>query len=812
VNLISFLTLIVCTVSTAPAPGPNVALGRPYTPSPAPNYRYCTDPGDATQLTDGKYTEGHFWTQPTTVGWSGVAPVWITLDLGKVTPIIGCSYSTAAGIAGVGWPRAILILVSDDGKTWFDAGDLVAHALKHGAPPDEGYATYRFVADDLRTYGRYFRLRISPSGAYTFCDEIEVYEGPKSLLNADRGKPITDPADYYKRKAMATAVRTRLKRDLSIVQKALVEADIPSTERAAIEQQVNSLNAALRGELPPFGDLVRYRAIAPLVPLHARIFATMARLRRAEGWPEFFAWHVNRYDMLTPMQLPERAVVPPSLSVAMMDNEYRADILDLTNLTKQKISASINIEGLPGGTNPDYITVHQVEFVEVQLGMTVADALPVARRTKKGWHVTILPGMTRQIWLSFHPQGVEAGTYRGQVVVNPIGRHPTLEVPVTLRIYPFHFPDQPTCSLGLWDYSGDPPSYDLTDDNVHAAIADMRAHFVDTPWGTPGYVPWPAEADFDAAGRFIGTLDFSRFDTWIKRWPGARNYALFMNVPESLGGIGMNDPRFATAVRTWLEPFVAHIRELGLKPSQFYLLVRDEPYEATNDRIILAWARAIKAAQPELNIWEDPCHNQPENAEVPEMFEACDVLCPNLGRYGRHSEASRRFYQELRARGKKLWFYQCSGPVQTFDPYHYERLQHWYCWLYGAVGSGFWAYGDAAKCGTSWNPLIAPRNIYTPVYIDPTSITGGKHFEAIREGIEDYEYLVMLRDRIAQLRQKGVPAQKLADAEKMLMSAPLEVCGKGYEGPQSWKTQRDRTKADRARLVIIETLMRLRNL
>jgi len=148
VNLISFLTLIVCTVSTAPAP--------------APNYRYCTDPGDATQLTDGKYTEGHFWTQPTTVGWSGVAPVWITLDLGKVTPIIGCSYSTAAGIAGVGWPRAILILVSDDGKTWFDAGDLVAHALKHGAPPDEGYATYRFSASARQERTRFvMRLRFT---------------------------------------------------------------------------------------------------------------------------------------------------------------------------------------------------------------------------------------------------------------------------------------------------------------------------------------------------------------------------------------------------------------------------------------------------------------------------------------------------------------------------------------------------------------------------------------------------------------------------------------------------------------------------
>lgn len=48
----------------------NLARGAKYVMSPPPSYSHCTDPGDATQLTDGQLTEGYFWTQEGTVGWS----------------------------------------------------------------------------------------------------------------------------------------------------------------------------------------------------------------------------------------------------------------------------------------------------------------------------------------------------------------------------------------------------------------------------------------------------------------------------------------------------------------------------------------------------------------------------------------------------------------------------------------------------------------------------------------------------------------------------------------------------------------------
>ena len=80
----------------------NIALGKPYTMSPKPNYSYCTDEGDAVQLTDGVYTEGYFWTQLSTVGWrSPPRFVAITLDLKEVFPIAGIALNSAAGTANV---------------------------------------------------------------------------------------------------------------------------------------------------------------------------------------------------------------------------------------------------------------------------------------------------------------------------------------------------------------------------------------------------------------------------------------------------------------------------------------------------------------------------------------------------------------------------------------------------------------------------------------------------------------------------------------------------------------------------------------
>ena len=787
------------------SPGPNIALGKPYTLSPAPNYAYCTDPDDATQLTDGKTVDGYFWVQPGCVGWSGVAHADITIDLGTDQPIRGCSYSTAAGVAQVSWPSLIYLLVSSDGKTWYGGSDLISLSAKSGLPPAEGYTVHRFVTDELRLHGRYFRLLVAPSGSYTFCDEIEVYQGGPELMQADLGQPVGDPSGIIAKERVTAGVRRRLIRDIEALRNEAKEPGVPEATRAWALQEADRLVAEANAPLGPFD--ARWRAAHPLAPLHARIYAARRRVRRESGAPRFAVWQKCRWDMLDPMELPPKDARPPQLSVAMMQDEYRSEAINISNMGETDLDLDVFMDGLPGQPAPRFLTVHQVEWIETQAGIVVADALPVAPESEqKGWEIRVPAGMTRQVWLTFHSADLAAGTYDTALSMHAAaangGKGADADLPLKLRVYPLRMPEKLTCTLGMWDYTS-PPQYDLGPGNVDAAIRNMRGHYLDTPWA-PGNCAWPQS--FDAQGSIVGNLDWSAFDGWVADWADATSYAVFLAVGSSIGAVAMDDPRFPDCVGNWMHAWVRHLKELEIKPNQLLLLLVDEPSQKEQEEIIIRWARAIKAAEPEVVIWEDPVHEKPEAAASPAVFDVSDILCPNLAIFASGSEASRQFYADLQKRGKRLWFYQCSGPAKTHDPYYYHRLQEWYCFKYGAVGSGFWAYGDAAGAGTSWNELRAPRTSFTPVYLDANSVTDGKHFEAAREGLEDYEYLRMLRDRATDLEKRGRKGEA-AKARELLQSVVDEVCGAGYDVRLiNWSADKDRTAADRARVRVLEAL------
>ena len=787
-----------------PPLGENLALDKPYTLAPKPAYSYCTDEADATQLTDGEYSVGYFWVQKSTVGWSNANYADINIDLGEDSPIRGCSFNTAAGVAGVAWPAMVQILVSVDGQEWYAAGDLIGRSAKFGLPASDKYSTHRFVADDLELHGRYFRLLVASAGSYTFCDEIEVYKGSDDLLAADMGEPFAeDVTELVVSKRVAASVQQRLLKDIAALREEASAAGVSAETKAWAGTEADRLTAAAMQVSSEEFD-ADWRAIHPLTPTHAEIYKARARVKRELGAPELTIWHKARYDMLDPMELPaEPGGETPALSVDLMQGEFRSAAFVITNMRDDTVTLHPFIDGMPGAPRPSSIAMHQVEHIETQSGISVADALPLAEEGQpdsKAWTVTVPAGMARQVWLTVHADDLEPGAYSATVdgVSDP-------GIPLRIRVYPLQLPEQLTCSLGMWDYSCT-KNYDMTDGNVDAAIANMQEHFVDTPWLSSGCAPWPD--GFDAEGNMVGELEFERFDSWVADWADAKNYAVFLSVGSSIRNIPMTDERFPRAVGQWMDAWVAHLEEIEVGPEQLLLLLVDEPHAAEQDERIIRWARAITAAQPGVVIWEDPTYREPQAEANLEMLSVSDTICPNLGIFGNCTDAARQFYLDLRDQGKVLWFYQCSGPAKTHDPYYYHRLQHWYAFKYGATGSGFWAYADAARSGNSWNELRAGRSSYTPVYLDETSITDGKHMEAIREGLEDYEILVMLRDHAAKLEADG-KAQRAARARKLLEDAIDAVCGEGYSpGDIPWIQDKDRTLADTWRVQILQELSR----
>ncbi len=473
-------------------PSDNIALGASYTLEPGPNYGFCTDAGDYTQLTDGEYTDGYFWLQKSTVGWQAKAPTIVTLDLGQVQPIRGVSFSTAGGFADVEWPLTIRILVGDEDGKFHEVGDLVRlNEDQHGplvprkADPDiwraEGfsnaevhhhylfnldrfgpeftaevreavlrdateqraakYGTYIYWTDRLRTHGRYVSLMVW-NDPFTFVDEIEVYRGePEWLDEPLTGQGVPNPEAYAKQLAIQKGSRTRLVQDIEVLRGAAQERGVPVQTRKDVLDELAHVEANL-GSATESGD--DFQTILPLNPWHERVMRTQARLWRAAGLGPLTFWHSNQWDPLPLVGPPDKAAEltaggEHAVEVHLMRNEHRVAHFNVSNSTDESKEVSFRLGGLPGGNNPAYVTVHEVLWTDTRHGLPVAAALPEVALDSDLYTVTVPSGMTRQVWMTFHPVDVVAGVYEGEVVVASPGG---VRFPLRLHLYPLDFPEQ----------------------------------------------------------------------------------------------------------------------------------------------------------------------------------------------------------------------------------------------------------------------------------------------------------------------------------------------------------------------------------
>ncbi len=781
--------------------GENIALGASYTMTMQGRYSHCADADDNVQLTDGLYTEGYFWTQPSTVGWRASRPAHVTIDLGEAQPIRGMSFGSAAGVAGVTWPASLVIYVSDDGESWYDVADLVALNNQHDPlPPFGQYSAVRLWTDQLRTHGRFVHVAIEPGGPYVFCDEIEIFRGEDAwLAEARAGESVTDPGQHVSDRIATRRIREHLVEVLTMVRSTI--ADTPGATRAGLQATAGELVGAI--EEMPVVSVADFRAVLPMTDLERDIYALQAEVWRAQGKPALRVWRQSRWDPLAPTAEPADDADDPALRVDMMSNEFRADVLNFTNGGEDALDLRLRIVGLPGGDNPDYLTVQRVEHVgppQMQIG-SVAAPLVDAEREGDDWLVEAPAGMTRQVWLAFNRPDLPAGECAGAVEIRAAGQ--TISAPLSLRIYPLRFPDETTLLVGGWSYAN-ANSYGITEDNRVDFIEHMQEHFVNAPWATSGALP---RGKYDAAGNMTEEPSTDNFDAWQADWPDAKMYMVFLgqHADSTFDGAVPGSEMFSIKVGNWARFWADHMIELGLEAGQLGLLVIDEPRNQEQYDSSVAWFNAIDAAAPEIVTWTDPIAREPDG--ILEMYQTVDVLCPNRHRYFEVAAWYCEFTEQMRDQGTEIWFYSCSGPARSFDPFSYYLMQAWHAFDFGATGSAFWCFSDngGASC---WNEYVgSTRGPYCPIYLDDISVTAAKYMEAIRDSAEDFEYLTMLRSRIEELEGRGVAVPRAA--KELLATAPERVMA-GEEGANwQWDEPKDRAVQDVVRVEILQTLVEL---
>jgi hypothetical protein len=747
--LTSFVTiLLLASCACAQSVSENIALHKTVTFNVTPNYSYSTDPQDDIQLTDGKYSSGEnevqnmrsLWVQKSSVGWVNRNPVVITVDLGSEQPISGASFSTAAASGNVYWPTSIFVATSDDGVNWHVAGNLVQLSRRNGLPPAEGYATYRYVTHDLKTKGRYVAFAVD-STPYVFCDEIEIYRGDNAWLNQPTpGRAVTSLEKFVPAMAVASAAQQRIHDDIGGIHSAINASKISASDKSTFSSRLQKdADAAEQMDALPKD----FKAVLPINDIHRDVLAVRGEFLAAQGFKPITLWKQHRYAWLSLLAKPE-ANQSPSLHFAMLRNQYRSDNLLLTNASGQQQKVTLAVQNPPQNAAENWLQLSAVAWTDTAQGIPVAGALIPVQPQNGIYCLEIPAGMTRKVWVTIDSSKLPAGTSESTLEIKSDSQ--SFAVPLNLEISQAAM-STPRLSLGMWDYSN-ANSYAIQDGNRKAAIALMRSHFVNTAWGTRSILPWPTTAEFDAQNNLKTPLDFTDFDRWIALWRGNKNFFVYGTVGSSFAGAKMGTAKFDARVGSWAKALSAHMKELDLQPQQLGICLVDEPGNDTQDAIIAAWANPIKAGAPHLTLFEDPAAARLGENKSQNSIEPIDIICPTLPAYIAGGPALQKYFQQLKAQGKEQWFYQCTGPVRLYDPQLYYRYQAWHAFADGATGQGFWSFSDISKALSSFSEYGTGRVNYAPVFFDGKAVYSSVHWDAVREGIEDYEELAMLQDAI----------------------------------------------------------------
>ena len=182
----------------------------------------------------------------------------------------------------------------------------------------------------------------------------------------------------------------------------------------------------------------------------------------------------------------------------------------------------------------------------------------------------------------------------------------------------------------------------------------------------------------------------------------------------------------------------------------------------------LELARLIKQADPRIVLVVNG-RDVPDDPEVLNLFDLWTARCPPDR------------LTKLRAMGKRYGDYYMHGYFNLRSSAIEPRIQFWSYWKYDFFWIGSWAmtiepdqrwYGSQRHYANSWwFPSMKSR------YGEPMSTI---RFELMREGLEDHEYLWMLREGADKLKAaKGPASAELFNRAESLVNR-AEAAGGHY--------------------------------
>jgi hypothetical protein len=435
---------------------------------------------------------------------------------------------------------------------------------------------------------------------------------------------------------------------------------------------------------------------------------------------------------------------------------------------------------------------------------------PLTRQPLAGGRLTAVPfelpaGQTHGFLVDLYvPADAKAGLYRGTYRVTSKAAG-TVEIPVTLTVWGFELPLVPTLQTafgspahGLRGYyqkraregkeQPPPADWDAVDAQCAQLLSEHRINATPTK-------------NLHAAARPDGTFAVSGEQITALREFVDKYHVNAIQIPHPEQVV--KDPeREKTRLYAWLAAWDRAIKDLDRPQVVFYIYLKDEPNDEPAYRYVQKWGRIIRRAHSLVKVLvvEQP---QTQDAAWGDLYGAVDIWCPLFSLFEAEPAAKRQ------ALGETIWTYTalCQGEKtpwwHTDFPLLHYRVPAWIAWRYRIRGLLYW--GGMSFWEHVADPWTNPETydlrkehkellyngegslVYPGRAVGYDGIVASMRLKALRDSIEDYEYLAIAE-------RTGLAA----DAEKVV----LPLAGSWYH----WEA--DPAAYQKARAALAEMILR----
>ena len=536
-------------------------------------------------------------------------------------------------------------------------------------------------------------------------------------------------------------------------------------------------------------------------------------MRLAETGGDTAVWWCDATRKI-PRQRPVPAAVAPAATLSAARHDYEAIQLvvrpdkPLTGLTAKASPLTGPGKAVLPAENIDILRVyyHFVEHPTDGAGVRDwwPDALPTLREP-----LDVPAGTNQPLWvLVYVPKDAAPGDYEGSVSLKAQGF--AAEVPLRLHVWDFALPEtnhlQTAFGFSPWTVF---EYHNIKSDEDRRKILDMYFESFSRHRISP-YDPAPLD---DIRVKFVpdanpprAEVDFTAFDAAFERAvrrfhfntirlpiEGMGGGTFHDRVEPKIGAYGEETPQYKAMFASYVKQLEDHFRAKGWLGMP-YIYWFDEP-EPKDYEFVRRGFERLKLHAPGLRtmLTEEP---------VDALAGPVNIWCPITPNYD-PAQAERR-----RTAGDEFWWYVCTGPKAPYctlfidHPATELRVWHWQTWQREIVGTLVWSSNywtsETAFPDHPQNPYDDPmgyvsgystpkgakqfwgngdgRFIYPPLAAAVPNPSAGPvleppvssiRWEMLREGVEDYEYLNLLRELLAAVRAK-LPAAEIARYETLL--------------------------------------------